>query len=173
MIKCTCIYSENMHSSPGSEWKSSCDAIYGSDRQLVQCNYPESKHFAFNHHKVDDFAEIWLRFDTFLIKVKLAVDQTQKSELTNKQNLVPSLTTYFARSGRSWQFGPKIIIVIIWDENGRQFGPKMMIMANYSVYCETIREKKLQARFNSGQNGYYSQHLIVKAAEISSKRHLL
>ena len=122
-----------MHSSPGSEWKSSCDAIYSLDPQLVQGDYLESKHFAFNRHKVDDFAEIWLRFDTFLIKVKLAVDQTQKSELTNKQNLVPSLTTYFARSGRSWQFGPRIIIVIIWDENGRQLGPKMMIMANYSV----------------------------------------
>ena len=67
----------------------------------MQGNYPEIKHFAFNHHKVDDFAEIWLRFYTFLIKVKLAVDQTQKSELTNNPNLVPSLTTYFARSGGS------------------------------------------------------------------------
>ena len=54
------------------------DAIYGSDPQLVQGDYLESKRFAFNHHKVDDFAEIWLRFDTFLIKVKLAADQTQK-----------------------------------------------------------------------------------------------
>ena len=90
-----------MHSSPGFELKSSCDAIYGLDPQLVQGSYLESKHFAFNHHKVDDFAEIWLRFYTFLIKVKLAVDQTQKSELTNNPNLVPSLTTYFARSGGS------------------------------------------------------------------------